>query len=183
MLPPLQSPSLPGFPPFYIPKSSPLLMPAPSTCVLRSIFMCKDHRTTPGAVLLAVYSSLFSEYGCVASFIYVCHVCAQYLWRPEVWISELELQVLVSCHCSCWELNLVPLQEQYKPPTIHPSLRPSLWVFNCHCKKQLITLSQLHFLLYQDGTVGTLLPHAYWVQSSIQVLLGYLRRRGFHRQA
>lgn len=45
-------------------------------------------------------------------------VYTTYIWMPvearrRYWdLLEPELQVVVSCPCGCWELNLSPLEEQ-----------------------------------------------------------------------
>lgn len=43
----------------------------------------------------------------------------------KVFILELELQVVVSCHVAAWELNLGPVQEQPVLLAAKPSHLPS----------------------------------------------------------
>jgi hypothetical protein len=59
----------------------------------------------------------------------VCLCATCMLWCPKgqkrmLDSLELKLQMRVSCHVGCWELNLGPLKEQPKLLTAEPSLQP-----------------------------------------------------------
>lgn len=69
---------------------------------------------------------LFYVCECFSVCMFVYHVCAWFPWGLEeaVGCPRTGLTDFHEPLCSCWELNLCPLQEQHAPLAIEPSLQP-----------------------------------------------------------
>ena len=94
-----------------------------------SIFIVFLSRKISLSVKLLIFFPLTERFhGEICFYLHVYATCVGDLGSQKraLGLLELELQIVVTAHYKCWELNLGPLEEQQAPLTTEMSLQPSL---------------------------------------------------------
>lgn len=85
------------------------------------------------------FSFYFASKRVLSTCMSVCCVCFWCLMRPEEDVESPGTGIISSCKllCGCWDLNLIPLEEQPMLLSAEPSLHP-LNKYSCLVSNDLI---------------------------------------------